>query len=141
MIGPSVDHESLFCALAADLGHISIQQVQRSKLHLTRTTPGGEPILEEGDEQQQQQQLDEGDLLDPALMVMPEIEEQEEHMQQQHEALSNDEAHDQLMELPFAGEGPLTHRLACIPLGIWCCAELWVAWKPCTFWPATASLL
>jgi hypothetical protein len=43
---------------------------------------------------------DDEDEVQQGLMMMPEIDELE---QQQHEALSNDEAHDQLMELPYGG--------------------------------------
>jgi hypothetical protein len=72
--------------------------VHRNPLHLSRTNPSGLAAMsqnDEDDEVQQQQGLD------PGLMMMPDIDELEQ--QQQHEALSNDEAHDQLMELPYGG--------------------------------------
>lgn len=82
-----------FTFFPADMGglHGALHgQVHRNQLHLSRTHPGGLAASSQDDEDEVQQ----------GLMMMPEIEELE---QQQHEALSNDEAHDQLMELPYGG--------------------------------------
>jgi hypothetical protein len=70
--------------------------VHRNQLHLSRTNPSGLAAMSQDDEDEVQQQG-----LASGLMMMPEMDDEME--QQQHGALSNDEAHDQLMELPYGG--------------------------------------
>ncbi|KAF6253891.1 hypothetical protein COO60DRAFT_1703610 [Scenedesmus sp. NREL 46B-D3] len=64
---------------------------QRNQLHLSHTHPNGLAAMSQDDEDEVQQGLD------PGLMMMPEIDE----LERQHGVQSNDEAHDQLMELPY----------------------------------------
>jgi hypothetical protein len=88
-------HLLVACISLADVGgyHGGLHdRVHRNPLHLSRTHPSGLAAMSHGDDEDEVQQ---------GLLMMPEIDELE---QQQHEALSNDEAHDQLMELPYGGE-------------------------------------
>jgi hypothetical protein len=87
--------DNIWCLpYSADVGgyHAGLHSsVHRQALHLSRTHPSGLAAMSHEDEEDEVQQ---------GLMMMPEIDELE---QQPHEALSNDEAHDQLMELPYGG--------------------------------------